>query len=856
MSKQEIVPINIEQEMQQSYLDYAMSVIISRAIPDARDGLKPVQRRILYAMYDMGIRPDSDYKKSARIVGEVLGKYHPHGDSAVYDAMARLAQDFSIRYPLVDGQGNFGSIDGDSPAAMRYTEAKLEAASMELLRNIDRDTVNFTRNFDDTLSEPEVLPGALPNLLANGSSGIAVGMSTNIPPHNLGELIDGIIYILQHWDNYEDISVDDLMQFVKGPDFPTGGIIVIEDGRNELATAYATGRGKLMVRGRVHLEDMGRGRNRIIITEIPFQINKNALIEKIANQTRANVLENIADLRDESDRQGMRIVIELNKTDDPEAVIRKLYKHTPLQMTFGVIMLALVDNQPKVMSLKQILKVYIDHQLDVIRRKTEFELNKAEARAHILRGLRIALKNLDKIIAIIRNSNTEAEAREEMIRKFKLDEIQAQAILDMPLKRLTHLEQDKILAELTALEASIQEMKILLNSPVLIREQLIEEQIALKKTYADKRRTQIVMLEEGVSSKEVLTTNAMVPADDVLVGMTAEGKIGRCSPEKLSEKGFEIPRWIIKTNTQETVYFVDSSGRAFGIYVETLPTVEDFSAGIDTNMIAKRDADERIEAIFSVSSKTKENPDASVITFTTAGMVKRSSISDLPFASSQSFVLCKINQDDKLAGVLVSDDPKQEMMLFTDDSQAIRFDLSDVRVMGLAAAGVNGIKLKDNASVTAAILVTEKDDVCIATSDWGLGRIPVSEFPKQSRYGQGVRSVRVGADERVVGAVRLGSEKSILLIRYGKFKTRQARSAVVKPVKRARLLEYTIKLINQTVTGIESLQLETKVERDSSEKGTKYLPPEPEKKKRTRKSSKGTAETPPTENGQGQYNLF
>ncbi|HOG22961.1 MAG TPA: DNA topoisomerase 4 subunit A, partial [Flexilinea sp.] len=546
MNNQGIKSVDIEHEMQQSYLDYAMSVIISRALPDARDGLKPVQRRILYAMYDMGIRPDSEFKKSARIVGEVLGKYHPHGDSAVYDAMARLAQDFTIRYPLVEGQGNFGSIDGDPPAAMRYTEARLAPYSMELLNDIDENTVDFTRNFDDTLDEPVVLPSALPNLLLNGSSGIAVGMATNIPPHNLGELVDAIVYLLDQWDEYDEITADDLMRYIHGPDFPTGGIIVLEDERNELVSAYATGRGKLMVRGRVHVEDMGRGRTRLIITEIPYQVNKNGLIERIALLTREGVLDTITDLRDESDRQGMRIVIELSKSADAEDVLRKLYKHTPLQVTFGIILLALVDNQPRILTLKQALRVYIDHRLDVIKRKITFELEKAEHRAHILEGLLVAIQHLDAIIKIIRNADDENDARTRIMDKYKLDREQTQAILDMPLKRLTHLEQDKLLKEFHDLEERIKEFQELLSSPQKMRKVLIDNQLALKQRYADPRRTQIAVLGEGISSKEVLTASELVRAEPICIGMTAEGKIGRCDPEKINEKGFEIPPWILK----------------------------------------------------------------------------------------------------------------------------------------------------------------------------------------------------------------------------------------------------------------------------------------------------------------------
>ena len=836
MNNQGIKSVDIKNEMEQSYLDYAMSVIISRALPDARDGLKPVQRRILYAMVDMGIRPDSEFKKSARIVGEVLGKYHPHGDSAVYDAMARLAQDFTIRYPLVEGQGNFGSIDGDPPAAMRYTEARLAPYSMELLNDIDENTVDFTRNFDDTLDEPIVLPSALPNLLLNGSSGIAVGMATNIPPHNLGELVDAIVYLLDQWDEYDEITADDLMRYIHGPDFPTGGIIVLEDERNELVSAYATGRGKLMVRGRVHVEDMGRGRTRLIITEIPYQVNKNGLIERIALLTREGVLDTITDLRDESDRQGMRIVIELSKSADAEDVLRKLYKHTPLQVTFGIILLALVDNQPRILTLKQALRVYIDHRLDVIKRKITFELGKAEQRAHILEGLLIAIQHLDAIIKIIRNADDENDARTKIMDKYKLDREQTQAILDMPLKRLTHLEQDKLLKEFHDLEERIKEFQELLASPQEIRKVLIDNQLALKQKYADPRRTQIAVLGEGISSKEVLTASELVRAEPICIGMTAEGKIGRCDPEKINEKGFEIPPWILKTDTQQTVYVVSETGRAFGIYAETLPKVESFAGGFDANLISGWTADDKVAAVFTLSTKERGSETCSVITFSEKGMVKKSLAEELPPASSQSFTICKINPGDKLITVKVCRDDSKEILIATQNGMAIRFDQSDLRPMGLIAAGVNGIKLKEDDLVADATLVDNADFCCFVTSDWGIGKIPVEEFPKQGRYGQGVKAVRLNPSEKVVGITVLPDSMSVLLVRYGNNKARQVRQAMIKQVKRTKFLEYFIKLLNHKVTGINLLsagEAENKSEKKSplsSEKPKQPVKKEPKSK--------------------------
>jgi len=433
--------IDIDQEMQQAYLDYAMSVIVSRALPDARDGLKPVHRRILYAMYDMGLRPDSGYKKSARIVGEVLGKYHPHGDMAVYDAMARMAQNFSMRCPLVDGQGNFGSMDGDPPAAMRYTEARMAAPAAEMLADINKDTVDFDVNFDDTLKEPTVLPAAIPNLLVNGATGIAVGMSTSIPPHNLGEVVDALVFLLQKWDKIDDIDLAEILKFIQGPDFPTGGIIIQSADNDVLASAYGTGRGRITVQARAHIEEMERGRHRLIITELPYMSNKSSLIERIADLVRDERLVGIADLRDESDRQGMRIVIELTKTADPQTVLQELFRLTPMQGTFSIIMLALVNGEPRLLTLKQALRVYLDHRLVIIRRRSQHDLEKARQRAHILEGLLVALRNLDEVISIIRRSRTAETARSSLMRRYKLSQIQAQAILDMPLRRLASLEK-------------------------------------------------------------------------------------------------------------------------------------------------------------------------------------------------------------------------------------------------------------------------------------------------------------------------------------------------------------------------------------------------------------------------------
>src|SRR5512134_3010443 len=526
--------IDIDSEMQQSYLDYAMSVIVARALPDARDGLKPVQRRILYAMYDMGIRADSTYKKSARIVGEVLGKYHPHGDSAVYEAMARMAQDFSLRTLLVDGQGNFGSVDGDPPAAMRYTEARLTSSAVDMLTDLNKDTVDFNPNFDDTLTEPDVLPAALPNLLVNGATGIAVGMATSIPPHNLSEVIDALVYMLEKWEKLDDIDVETLMEFIHGPDFPTGGLIIQEKDEDGLEAAYGSGRGRVTVQAKAHVEEMERGKNRIIVTELPYMVNKSSLIERIADLAREGYLEGLSDLRDESDRHGMRIVLELSKNADPEVILRDLYKRTPMQTTFSINLLALVDGEPRTLTLKQALRVYIEHRLTVIKRRAEFDLERARQRAHILEGYLVALKNLDEVINIIRAASDVDTARSKLMKRFKLTEIQATAILDLQLRRLAALERKKIDTEYKEVSALIKELTALLKSPKLMRGVVANELLNVKEQYGDRRRTQIVNLGKSRDGKpmKALTARDLMPEQQVWIGVTDDGLVSRTLDDK------------------------------------------------------------------------------------------------------------------------------------------------------------------------------------------------------------------------------------------------------------------------------------------------------------------------------------
>jgi len=572
--------VDIGREMQQAYLDYAMSVIVSRALPDVRDGLKPVHRRILYAMHDMGLYPDRPYKKSARIVGEVLGKYHPHGDAAVYDAMVRMAQDFSVRYTLVDGQGNFGSVDGDPPAAMRYTEARLAPIAMEMLSDIDKETVDFADNFDGTLQEPTILPARIPNLLVNGSSGIAVAMSTSIPPHNLGEVCDALIYMIDHAKKLDEVTVEELMQFIKGPDFPTGGVVYrYQPGGGDgaetdaIRSAYAVGRGRITVQARVHIEEMTRNRHRIVVTELPYQTSKNNLIERIAELVRDGRLEGITDLRDESDRQGMRLCIELTRTVDPREVLADLFRLTPMQSTFSIIMLALVDGEPRLLSLKRALQHYLEHRREIVTRRSRYELQRAQERAHILEGLLVALANLDEVIAIIRRSRTTDTARKNLRRKFKLTEVQAQAILDMPLRRLAALERKRIEEEYKEKLKLIRQLKSILRSPKKIMGLIKEELQEIKAKYADPRRTQIVE-----RAKLELTARDLLPDEEVLVIITRDGLISRRPLDrgiKTSARPAKDPLdKLLVANTRDEMFLFTADGRAVSLPVHQIPETD------------------------------------------------------------------------------------------------------------------------------------------------------------------------------------------------------------------------------------------------------------------------------------------
>ncbi len=768
-------PVDIEQEMRVAYLDYAMSVIVARALPDARDGLKPVQRRILYAMHGLGLRPDTPYKKSARIVGEVLGKYHPHGDAAVYEAMARMAQDFSLRYPLVDGQGNFGSVDGDRPAAMRYTEARLAPIALEMLSDLDKDTVDFAPNFDDTLQEPTVLPAAIPNLMVNGASGIAVGMSTSIPPHNLGEVCDALIHILDHWEKQDEITTQELLKFIKGPDFPTGGVIYrrAEEGGDDLiAQAYGQGRGKIVVQARAHIEEMSRSRSRIVITELPYQVNKSSLVERIARLVREGRLEGISDLRDESDRRGMRLVIELTRTAEPESVLSDLFRRTPLESTFSLILLALVDGEPRLLTLKKALLTYLDHRQVIVTRRTRYDLARARERAHILEGLLIALDNLDEVIATIRRSRTTDTARKNLRRKFKLSERQAQAILDMPLKRLAALERRKIQDEYKEKKKLIQHLEELLASPAEIRGVVREELAAVKKQYADPRRTAV----EEVR-KEHLSAADLVPDEPVWVAVGRDGTVAR-TPDtgaavRVPSRPREAPTAILAASTRDILYLLAANGRAAAYHIHQLPEgVAWDGAGrhyADLTPLTRRDT---VVAAFALP------PDADkgyLFLATRRGIVKRVALKDLPGAGGDLFTVIGLESGDALVGAVVTSG-RQEVVLLSADGRAIRFKEQDVRPMGLPAGGVKGIKLTGSDDrVVGLDVVRPRADLLIVTEDGKGKRTPLSDYPTQGRYGQGVLTVRSGARLAGGGVVR-GKDALVFVTRKGAAKTVRARS--------------------------------------------------------------------------------
>jgi len=754
--------VEIESEMQDSYISYAMSVIIGRALPDVRDGLKPVHRRILYAMYDMGMRHNAPFKKSARIVGEVLGKYHPHGDTAVYDTMVRMAQDFSQRYLLVDGHGNFGSVDGDSPAAMRYTEARLSQIAEELLFDIDKDTVEFVDNFDSSLEEPSILPSKIPNLLVNGSSGIAVGMATNIPPHNLGEVIDGVIYYI---DNPK-ATVKELMKKIKGPDFPTGGIVM---GISGILEAYNSGRGRLVIRGRVHIEQPKKGKTHIIISELPYQVNKSRLIEKIAVLVRSKKIEGISDLRDESDRSGMRVVVELRRDVIPEIVINSLYKHTQLEDTFGVIMLSLINGVPKTLSLPGLIKEYVKHRFSVVVKRTKYELRKAEERAHILEGLLIALDNLDEVIKTIKASKDVPTAKERLISKFSLTQVQAQAILDMRLQKLTGLERNKIKLEHKELIEKIKSLKELLKSNMLIYEIIKDELKEIKRKYADERRTELT------TSTADLDIEDLIAEEENVIAITHSGYIKRVpvtTYRKQGRGGRGVTGLDVKTDdfvehlfissTHHYIMFFSSFGKVYRLKVHELPAGSRTSKGKAIINLLPFKPGERVAAIIATKEYSK---DEYLIMATKRGMIKKTSIVNYDTSREGGIAAITLRKDDELINVEKTNG-SDEITMVSRNGKAIRFAESDCRPMGRTAQGVKGMKLSGDDEVLTMMVVKEIDGDLFVLTENGYGkRTSATEYRKQKRGGRGVRTIKITEKKgKIAGAGILKDEHDVMII--------------------------------------------------------------------------------------------
>ncbi|GHV53305.1 DNA gyrase subunit A [Synergistales bacterium] len=753
------LPLPIEEEIKHSYLDYAMSVIVGRAIPDARDGLKPVQRRILYAMLELGLRHNQAFKKSARVVGETMGKYHPHGDSAIYGTMARMAQDFSMRYPLVDGQGNFGSIDGDSPAAMRYTEARLCAIGEEMLLNIEEDTVDWAPNFDESLKEPVLLPSLIPNLLVNGSSGIAVGMASNIPPHNLGEIVEGCLAVMEN----PDIELADLMAIVRGPDFPTGGIIL---GRDGIADAYSTGRGKIVVRGRAELEESKRGKKSVVITEIPYMVNKTNLIETIAKCAQTGMIDGISDMRDESDRKGMRIVIELQRDADPNLLLRQLYIRTQLQSTFGVINLSLVDGEPLEMGLKQLIEVFLGHRRKVVRRRTEFRLRKAEERAHIVEGLIRALDLIDEVINIIRSASDAPSARAELAGALDFSEAQAQAILEMRLQRLTGLERRKLEDELSGLLSDIESYRMILSGREALDAVIKEEMRDVKKSYSDKRRTEIQSAAEDVAADD------LVPESDIVVALSRDGYIRRMPLQdyKLQARGGkgvkgatpkvedEIALTTV-TTTHNNLCLLTTKGRALAIKALALPEPKTGKGKLIGSLVPL-EPDEKVVSFHDMNA----NGAKYIFFVTKLGVAKRMQISELDGMNRYGRRVLGMREDDEIACVLVTkgDD---ELLITTANGQTLRVGEDEFRPQGRSAQGVRGIKLTDDDRVVGCDVASPGKHLLIATEN-GIGkRTPFDDFTEHHRGGIGVMALRVSPKTgKLMGAWSVADDDELVII--------------------------------------------------------------------------------------------
>jgi DNA gyrase subunit A len=763
------IPVNIEDEMKRSYMDYAMSVIIGRALPDVRDGLKPAHRRVLFGMRSMGLASNRAYRKCAKIVGEVMGNYHPHGDQSIYDTLVRLAQDFNMRYPLVDGQGNFGSIDDDPPAAMRYTEARPEPVAEAMMTDLDKETVDFVPNYDETIEEPTVLPTTFPNLLVNGSAGIAVGMATNIPPHNMREVIDGVIGVIEHRVESKEARLRTLLKAIPGPDFPTGGFIV---GRSGILSAYTTGRGAITMRAKAKVEESKKGdKVSIVITEIPYQVNKKRLLEKIGELHREKTIEGISDLRDESDREGMRIVVELRRGEVPEVVLNNLYKHTQLQTTFGIIMLAISGGRPRILSLLDIVEQFIEFRREVVRRRTEFELRKAEARAHILEGLKIALDHLDEVIKLIRGSKSPSEAREGLMTQFKLSQVQSQAILDMQLQRLTGLERQKIIDELTELLKTIERLRAILSSDELLTQLVVDELKAVRDKFADERRTQIID-ESGEFRVEDLIAD-----EDMAITVTNTGYIKRTaiSTYRMQRRGGkgrigmrtreeDFVSHLFIASTHAYIMIFSDRGRAYWLKVHEVPDVGPGGKGKAIANLVSMEAGEKIAALLAVKEWPAEENQQFVVMGTRKGVIKKTDLTAFSNPRAGGIIAMGVEEGDSVIAVEMSDG-KEQIFLGTRDGMAIRFEETDVRSMGRTAYGVRGISLRDDDEVVAMEVVREGGTLLTVTQNGYGKRTELEEYRVQSRGGVGIINIQTSErNGKVVGIAYVHDDDELMLI--------------------------------------------------------------------------------------------
>jgi DNA gyrase subunit A len=776
----DLTVVSLEEEMKRSYLDYAMSVIIGRAIPDIKDGLKPVHRRVLYAMYESGTTHNKPYKKSARIVGDVIGKYHPHGDQAVYDTLVRMAQDFSLRYILVDGQGNFGSIDGDPPAAMRYTEVRMSKLASEMMADIEKDTVNFVPNYDESLTMPEVLPTRFPNLLVNGGSGIAVGMATNIPPHNLTEVCDGLIYLVQH----PNASLEKIMDFIPGPDFPTGGYIFNKPG---ISDAYRDSRGVIQIRAKSTIERGEKGeRERIVITEIPYAVNKSRLLESIADLVNAKKIEGIADIRDESDREGIRIVLEVKRGELPEVVLNNLYKHTVLQISFGIIMLAIVDKQPKMIGLLEMMKYFISHRQDVIRRRTRFDLKKAEHRAHILEGLTIALDHIDAIIKLIRGSKTIEVARQGLMERFRLTQIQAQAILEMQLQRLTHLERDKIVQEYKEVKTLIIKLKKILGSDKLIQEIIIQELREIRDQYGDKRRTEI--RDEAISE---IRPEDLIKEEDVVVMTTQSGYIKRSSLSSyhfqmrggkgrrgISMKAEDVVVDVFVCSTHSYLLFLTNTGRVYWLKALEIPDVGVSGRGKAIANLIEFQPGERVTSVVAVKDFSE---DKYIVMLATNGLIKKTCLDDFRNIRRGGIIAMSLRKKSELMWSRLTDG-QRDIVIATKLGKAIRFSEKDIRPMGRTAAGVRAITLAKKDEVVGLVAIGPEDKYIFTASGKGYGKkTEIGFYRKQRRGGKGLINLKITPKIGPAVAVLDVAEEDLLIVTYSgkviRIKTKQVRAS-------------------------------------------------------------------------------